>query len=176
MKTKPTDESVEAFLACVDDDERREDCWALLEMMEDVTGEEATMWGKSIIGFGSYHYKYESGREGDWFLVGFSPRKRSLSLYIMSGFSEYEDMMANLGTCTKGKSCLYVKRLADVNATVLKELIDASVAYMRETYNTGDTVTTGDMGKSGDTGDTGNSGVEAGTGNNGQRGAPVLRD
>ena len=137
MKTKPTDESVETFLECVQNSEQRDDCFALLEIMEDATGEQATMWGKSIIGFGSYHYKYESGREGDWFLVGFSPRKRSLSLYIMPGFSEYDDMLARLGTCSTGKSCLNVKRLADVDVDVLKELVDASVAHMRETYNTG---------------------------------------
>jgi hypothetical protein len=92
------------------------------------------MWGPSIVGFGSYHYAYESGREGDWMLIGFSPRKRDLTLYIMSGFSRYEELMTKLGKYRTGTSCLYVKQLADVDTAVLKELMNESVRAMRARY------------------------------------------
>ncbi|MAS38305.1 MAG: hypothetical protein CL610_30185 [Anaerolineaceae bacterium] len=132
-KTKATDQSVQAFLEGVEDERKREDSFALLQLMQDVTGEEARMWGDSIIGFGSYHYKYASGREGDAMLAGFSPRKQALTLYIMAGFDEYDSLLDKLGKYKTGKSCLYVKKLDDVDTDVLKELVDRSVTHMRET-------------------------------------------
>lgn len=100
--------------------------------MEEITGEPAKMWGDSIVGFGSYHYKYASGQEGDWMLTAFSPRKQNLTLYIMPGFERYENLMKQLGKYKTGKSCLYIKKLEDVDLEVLKELIDLSVKQMRE--------------------------------------------
>jgi hypothetical protein len=99
--------------------------------MREVTGERPVMWGPSIVGYGQYRYVYESGREGDWMLVGFSPRKTALTLYIMPGFSRYEELMQRLGKHSTGKSCLYLKKLADVDMTVLRELVGASVEHMR---------------------------------------------
>ncbi|MCB0009313.1 MAG: DUF1801 domain-containing protein, partial [Anaerolineales bacterium] len=107
-KTRPTDQKVMEFLNSVEHKTRRTDGLTLLKMMEEITGEDAVMWGSSIVGFGSYHYKYESGREGDMPLVGFSPRKQSMTLYIMPGFDEYEGMLAELGKHKIGKACLYV--------------------------------------------------------------------
>ncbi len=101
--------------------------------MREITGDEPAMWGPSMVGFGRYHYKYASGREGDWFVAGFSPRKQNLTLYIMSGFSGYDELMARLGKHTTGKSCLYIKRLEDVDLAVLEELIRRSVAHVRKT-------------------------------------------
>ena len=131
-KTRPTDQNVIDFLNSVDHKTRREDGIALLEMMAEITGEEAVMWG-SIVGFGSYHYKYESGREGDMPLIGFSPRKQSMTLYIMPGFDEYEEMLAELGKHKIGKACLYINKLADVDHTVLSRLIRRSYEHMKET-------------------------------------------
>ena len=131
-KTQKTGASVEDFIESVENKRRREDGFALLEIMKDVTGEEAEMWGPSIIGFGDYHYKYESGREGDFFLTGFSPRKQSLSLYIMAGFEEYDSLLSALGKHRKGASCLYINKLADVNMDVLRELIEKSVEQARK--------------------------------------------
>ena len=136
LKTKITDQSVEKFLQTVADPARREDCYEILRLMQSITQEEPKMWGKSIIGFGQYHYKYESGREGDWFLTGFSPRKQNLTLYIMAGFSRYEEILQELGTYKTGKSCLYINKLSDVNITVLKELTGESVNHMKNEYNT----------------------------------------
>ncbi|MFW6069290.1 MAG: DUF1801 domain-containing protein [Chloroflexota bacterium] len=133
LKTKPTDESVTAFLDSVEDEKKREDSYAVMDLMREVTGEAPKMWGDSIVGFGSYHYRYESGREGDWFLVGFAPRKRNLSLYIMSGFEEYDDLLDELGKHKTGKSCLYINRMDDVDEDVLRRLVRQSVAHMRET-------------------------------------------
>jgi hypothetical protein len=132
LKTKKTDASVTGFLDAVEHDRRRRDSFTVLEMMREITGEEPAMWGSSIVGFGSYHYKYASGREGDWPLVGFSPRKQSLTLYIKSGFEEYEVLLTDLGKFRTGKACLYINKLEDVNESVLRELIQHSVAYMRE--------------------------------------------
>ena len=134
LKTQPSDKNVERFLNGLSDKQKREDSFQILEWMEKITGEEPRMWGKSIVGFGSYHYRYESGREGDWFLTGFSPRKKKFSLYIMSGFNRYEELLDQLGNHETGKSCLYIKRLADIDPGVLKKLIKASVTYMREQY------------------------------------------
>jgi Domain of unknown function (DU1801) len=129
-KTKQTKESVSGFLKKVTDKTRREDCLKVLEVMKQVTGEEPKMWGSSIVGFGSYHYKYESGREGDSLITGFSPRKGDLTLYIMGGFEPVSDLMARLGKHKTGKSCLYIKNLADVDLGVLKKIIAKSVKGM----------------------------------------------
>jgi len=130
LKTKPNEESVIDFLQSVPDERKREDSFTILDLMKEVTGQEPKMWGDSIIGFGNYHYKYASGREGDWFVTGFSPRKQNLTLYIMSGFDEYEALLKKLGKYKTGKACLYVNRLADVDMAVMKELIRKSVAHM----------------------------------------------
>jgi hypothetical protein len=130
LKTRPTTESVSTFLNKVADKTRREDCFAVLEMMRDVTKEEPTMWGSSIVGFGRYRYKYESGREGEWPITGFSPRKGDLTLYIVPGFEIAPDLMKRLGKYKTGKSCLYIRKLADVDRKVLKQLIEKSVKKM----------------------------------------------
>ena len=131
-KTVKTGASVEEFIAGVENSRRREDGAALLEMMREITGLEPEMWGPSIIGFGDLHYKYESGREGDIFLTGFSPRKRSLSLYIASDFAEYESLLARLGKHRKSVSCLYINKLADVDMDVLRELVRRSYENAKE--------------------------------------------
>jgi hypothetical protein len=129
-KTKATKESVTAFLNRVDDKTRREDCFTVLEMMRDVTKEEPKMWGSSIVGFGRYRYKYESGREGEWPVACFSPRKGALTVYLVPGFDIAHDLMKRLGKYKTGKSCLYIKSLADVDRKVLRQLIDKSVKKM----------------------------------------------
>lgn len=129
LKTKPTARNVEAFLQTVDP-ARREECLTLLRIMKKATGDQPTMWGPAIVGFGSYHYKYDSGREGDWFVAGFSPRKNDLTLYIMPGVDHYRPLLARLGPHKTGKSCLYIKRLADVDVTVLEDIVSASVKQM----------------------------------------------
>jgi hypothetical protein len=134
MKTRATDGNVETFLAAVSDEARREDCFRVLEIMKRVTGDEPKLWGAGMVGFGSYHYRYDSGREGDWFVTGFSPRKANLTLYIMAGLDRYTELLERLGKFKTGKSCLYVKKLADVDEAVLTELIAASVENMRRTY------------------------------------------
>jgi hypothetical protein len=134
LKTKPTDTSVAALLGAIPDDARRQDCFTVLSLMRDVTQCEPTVWGSTIIGFGTYHYKYASGREGDWFLTGFAPRKQDLTLYIMAGFDRSEALLARLGKYKTGKSCLYVKRLADIDLAVLKDLVAASVTHMKRQY------------------------------------------
>jgi hypothetical protein len=132
LKTKLNDASVEAYLNRVENEKKREDSLAVLQLMAEVTGAEPKMWGDSIIGFGNYHYKYASGREGDWFLAGFAPRKQNLTLYIMAGFDGYEALMASLGKYKTGKSCLYIKKLEDVDTAVLKQLIKQSVEHMQK--------------------------------------------
>ncbi|KAA3663608.1 MAG: DUF1801 domain-containing protein [Chloroflexi bacterium] len=132
-KTRPTNQNVIDFLESVDHKTRRQDGLALLEMMKEITGEDAVMWGSSIVGFGTHHYKYESGREGDMPLIGYSPRKQSMTLYIMPGFDEYEDALAKLGKHKIGKSCLYVNKLADVDEGVLRRLIKRAYEHMKET-------------------------------------------
>ena len=130
LKTKPNDKNVEEFLNAVENEKKRKDSFKILELMSRVTGEAPVMWGPSIVGFGSYHYKYASGQEGDWPLTGFSPRKQSLTLYIMSGFKRYDEMLKKLGKFKTGKSCLYINKLEDVNLEVLEELIGQSVDYL----------------------------------------------
>ena len=131
-KTQKTGASVDDFLASVANKQRREDGLTLLDMMKGITGLEPEMWGPSIIGFGEYHYRYESGREGDMPLVGFSPRSKSLSLYVMPGFGEFDDLLSRLGKHRIGVSCLYINKLADVDADVLRELVIRSYEYMRD--------------------------------------------
>ena len=132
LKTQKNDGDIEIFLNSVTHDKRRADAFQVLELMKEVTGEAPKMWGDSIVGFGSYHYTYASGREGDWFLAGFSPRKQNLTLYIMSGFDEYDDLMARLGKFKTGKSCLYINKLEDVDQDVLKELVKKSTEHMAQ--------------------------------------------
>ncbi len=126
LKTKKNAANVGAFLDGIENEKRREDCGAVVKLMADVTGEPPTMWGGSIIGFGSYHYKYASGREGDWMATGVSPRKQNLTLYIMTGFPRHDALMKKLGTFTTGKSCLYIKKLEDVDLKVLRQLVRES--------------------------------------------------
>ncbi len=130
LKTKLNDQDPVEFLNIISDPNKRQDCFTLLELMQDATGAEPIMWGDSIIGFGSYHYKYASGREGDWFLVGFSPRKQNLTLYIMSGFGQYDELMSALGKHRTGKSCLYIKKIADVNLDILRKIVKLSAEHM----------------------------------------------
>ncbi len=133
-KTVATKVKVSDFLKTVEDPQQRKDCELLKKMMQKATGKRAKMWGSSIVGFGQYHYKYESGREGDMMLVGFAPRKKQLVIYIMPGFKLWPELMNTLGKYKTGKSCLYVKKLADVDSTVLNTLIEQSVVVMRERY------------------------------------------
>ena len=133
LKTKENDQSVETFLAGIEDAQKQQDCRTLVAIMQEATGAAPRMWGDAIVGFGHYHYKYASGREGDWFLTGFSPRKQNLTLYIMAGFDHYDALLSKLGKHSIGKSCLYVKRLADVDMPVLTELVVESVAHMQAT-------------------------------------------
>ena len=129
-KTKKTKTSVTAFLNKIEDEQRCKDCFAVLELMKQGTGVEPKMWGSSIVGFGSYKYRYESGREGEWPVIGFSPRKNDLTLYILPGFEVFETLLAKLGKYKTGKSCLYIKKLDDVEIPVLKRLIANSVEKM----------------------------------------------
>jgi hypothetical protein len=133
LKTKPTEQSVEQFLQGVPDEQRRRDCFTMLELMRQITGTDPKLWGSSIVGFGSYHYKYASGHEGDSFLTGFSPRKQNLTLYLMAGFEQYDALMQKLGKHTTGKSCLYIKRLTDIDLPTLRELIQQSFNHMTQT-------------------------------------------
>jgi hypothetical protein len=128
LKTKKSTASVEKFLNNVADEQRRRDCFRLVEIMKAETKAEPAMWGTSIVGFGRHQYKYESGRELEWFLVGFSPRKQDLTLYIMGGLERYPSLMKKLGKHKTGKSCLYIKKLEDVDLPTLKQLIKQSVA------------------------------------------------
>jgi hypothetical protein len=127
LKTRKTGASVSEFIKSIVDDRQRKDSKTIARIMQRVTGAKPRMWGPSIIGFGSYHYKYASGREGDWPLTGFSPRKGNLTLYIMDGFSGYKKLLARLGKHRTGKACLYIKKLDDVDLEVLEEMISRSV-------------------------------------------------
>jgi hypothetical protein len=133
-RTRPTDASVEDFLAAVPDERRRADCFAVLELMRRVTGEAPRMWGPSIVGFGAYRQSYANGRVLEWPVAAFSPRKRALTLYLMPEFEDYEGLMARLGKHRNGKSCLYLERLSDVDLGVLEELVAESVARVRAKY------------------------------------------
>ena len=133
-KTKPTEVSASSFISAVEPEQKRKDAEKLLALFEQLTGKPAKMWGPSIIGFDEYHYKYDSGREGDFLATGFSPRKTALTLYIMAGFSNYESQLKKLGKFKMGKSCLYVKKLDDIDLTVLSEMIVESVKYIKNKY------------------------------------------
>ncbi len=131
LKTKLNDASVEAFLNSVADERKRGDAFTILAMMQEISSEEPRMWGDAIVGFGSYHYKYASGREGDWFVIGFSPRKQNLTLYFMSGLEHQGELLQKLGKHSTGKGCLYIKRLDDVDLPTLKQMIARAVAHYR---------------------------------------------
>jgi hypothetical protein len=134
LKTKPTTASVAAFLKNIENPDQRDDCRELARLLRQITGKRPKMWGPSIVGYGSYHYRNRSGREGDWFLAGFSPRKQNLTIYVMPGFDRYPTLMKKLGKYKTGKCCLYVKRLSDVDRAVLRQLLVKSVNDM-ETGN-----------------------------------------
>ena len=134
-KTKPTKASVNEFLNQITDKERRDDCFAVAKIMEEITGDKPKMWGPSIVGFGTYHYKYASGREGDWPVAAFSPRKKDLTLYLTPGFDQQTEMMEKLGTHSCGKSCLYIKRLSDIHMPTLKKLIKKSIKDLPDYIN-----------------------------------------
>jgi hypothetical protein len=134
LKTQPTSQSVSDFLSTVEDKKMRAECRVVAKMMREATGKRARMWGTSIVGFGSYDYKYASGREGSWPIVGYSPRSKNLSIYIMPGFSKFDKLMGQLGNYKTGKSCLYVKTLDDVDQKKLQALIDGSVKLMKKMY------------------------------------------
>ena len=133
IKTKKNDASVEAFLQAIKEEGKRKDSEAILKMMKQVSKQEPKMWGTSIVGFGSYHYKSErSKQEGDWFITGFSPRKQNLTIYIMPGIDYYKDLVKQLGKCKTSVSCLYINKLADVDIVVLKQLITTAYKQMKE--------------------------------------------
>ena len=133
-KTKPTGVSVDDFLDAVPDEGRRADARALRTLMERLTGEPARMWGPSIVGFGRYHYKYDSGHEGDSARIGFSPRAKELVLYVMGDFAERRSLLDRLGRHREGKACVYLKRLSDADPEVLEQLLQGSWDYMRRNY------------------------------------------
>lgn len=133
-KTKPTKMSPIQFIAGIEDESLRSDCRVIMKLMKSVTGEPPKMWGPSIVGFGSYHYKYASGHEGDACLVGFAPRKPNMVLYVMAGFTRRNALLAKLGKHKTGKACLYIRSLKDIDMQVLESLVTESVRYMRELY------------------------------------------
>lgn len=133
-KTQPTDVSVKAFLKAIEHPRRREDGFALLDLMTKLTGWKPVMWGPTIVGFGSYHYKYDSGREGDFLVTGFSPRKAAMTVYIMPGYQNYEHLLEKLGKHKIGRSCLYINKLDDVDLDVLSQLVLEGVTYMKNNY------------------------------------------
>ena len=134
-KTKPTQRSVDSFIATVEDDKVRADCYTIINLMEKVTGESHKMWGPAIVGFGKYTYKYESGRSGEICMTGFSPRKANITLYVLAGFPGQAELLDKLGKHTSGKGCLYIKKLGDVNIDVLESLIKESIKFLKEKYS-----------------------------------------
>jgi hypothetical protein len=135
LKTKQTDASVVKFIKSVADEQKRADSFALIDIMSQITKQPPKMWGPTIVGFGMYHYKYESGHEGDMCLTGFSPRKAALTLYVMPGFEKYAELMKSLGTYKAGKACIYVKRLDDLHLPTLKKLIRESVKHVAQKHS-----------------------------------------
>ena len=133
-KTIPTEKSVRDYLSAIDHAHRKEDCMKICDLMESITGKEPKMWGSSIVGFGTYEYKYDSGREGIMLTTGFSNRKQAITLYVMTGFKRYDELMAKLGKYKTGKSCLYIKRLSDIDINVLSDLISQSVKAVEKKY------------------------------------------
>ena len=132
LKTKATKASVAEFLRKIPDASRRRDCMTMRKLMERVTGSKPAMWGSSMVGFGTYHYVYASGREGDWFITGFSPRKQDLTIYTMCGLDESMDLLDKLGVFKRGKSCLYVKSLGDINLAILEKILRRSLKASRD--------------------------------------------
>ena len=132
LKTKATDASVTKFLNAIKDKQKREDCRSIVELMRKATCAEPKMWGTSIVGFGDYHYVYESGREGDWFLTGFSPRKQNLTLYVMGGYARHAELLSQLGRHKMGKGCLYIGALDDLHLPTLRKLISQTVALAKK--------------------------------------------
>ena len=135
LKTKPTDQSVEKFIDQVSNEEVRDDCYELVKLMTKVTGSKPKMWGPSIVGFGKYHYKYDSGHEGDMCITGFSPRKPNLTLYVMAPFPGQGALLRKLGKHKASKACLYIKRLRDVDIQVLDQLVSRSVEWVKQRYS-----------------------------------------
>ena len=136
LKTVPTRASVDKFLQGIKDEKNRADCYKIKEIMEKATRSKAKMWGTGIVGFGDHHFGYDSGREGDWFLTGFSPRKQNLTLYMMGGFNQFPDLMKQLGKYSTGKGCLYIKRLEDVDTKILRKLLTQSVKAAKSSRKT----------------------------------------
>ncbi len=136
LKTKQTSADVSDFINTIaDTDQKRKDSFELVELMREVTGFEPKMWGASIIGFGSYHYKSDrSSQEGDWPMVGFSPRKAAISLYVYTATKEHEHLLENLGKFKMGKACIYIKKLSDINQDALRQMIEATIDYLRSKY------------------------------------------
>ncbi len=133
-KTQPTSTSVAEFIGSLKDERRQAECNQLIDLMREESGQEPVLWGPAIIGFGQYHYRYDSGREGDFMRVGFSPRKQNLSIYIIPGFEPYQAVLERLGKHKVGKSCLYIKRLDDLDISALRELVRQSLDDMKERY------------------------------------------
>jgi hypothetical protein len=134
LKTKPTEQSVESFLNMLPDEVAREDCFTISRLMEKITGEKPKMWGPAIVGFGKYHYKHESGREGDICLIGFSPRKQNISLYVMAGMEIQANLLTKLGKHKAGKGCLYIKKLNDVDIAILEGIIVQTIHFLKNKY------------------------------------------
>ena len=133
LQTQKTGASVTAFIASIKDETRRKDCKALLALLKDATGAPARMWGPSIVGFGDFQYQYPNGKEMEWFLAGFSPRKQNLTMYLMSGYEPFPELMQKLGKHSTGRSCLYFKRMSDIHQPTLKKLIKQSMKRMKAT-------------------------------------------
>ncbi len=133
-KTQKTNDPVEDFLNTIKPEQKQADCFEILAIMKDITGLEPKMWGKTIIGFGEYHYKYDSGREGDSLRTGFSPRAQALTVYIMPGYTDFDEELSRIGKYKMGKSCLYIKKLSDIDIDVLREIITKGLAIMEEKY------------------------------------------
>ncbi|HEY3250641.1 MAG TPA: DUF1801 domain-containing protein [Ignavibacteria bacterium] len=134
LKTKPTNASVDIFLKGVEDQTRRGDCYKIISLMKKITKEEPKIWGTSIIGFGKFHYKYASGRGGDWFYTGFSPRKQALTIYLMGAFAKSPGLMKQLGKYKMAGGCLHIKKFDDIDASVLGKLIKVTIKFIKETY------------------------------------------
>lgn len=133
-KTVPTELSVDEYINAIEHPQRKEDCKAILALMKEISGREPVMWGHSIVGFGKYHYKYESGREGDMLMTGFSNRKQAITLYIMDGFKRHAELLDNIGKYKTGKSCFYIKRLSDIDIEVLSTVISESLKTVENKY------------------------------------------
>lgn len=133
-KTQPTEMAIEDYLAGIEDPQRRQDCASLVSIMAEITNEPPVLWGTSIVGFGTYHYKYESGREGDFMITGFASRARDISIYLMASTDAQADLLAKLGKHKMGRACLTIKRLSDIDLSVLRELITQSVGEMKKRY------------------------------------------